>query len=417
MGLNADQIRSLEPLCGSLRQADDLSRYLNSYNWTETDIVVARYGLMDSEHVARAHLLVLGHAAYRRDRPNRRGPFRRVDVAENTEREVAVTSDCPPQYSTLASELSRGLSREPHPPPVFTHSNLGDDDHKAQLIATTSGLSVAMRLVITHPVGPNTIDVLLPDVPNLSEWFRVFLDDIHSIDPSRVPNKPPRLMQPSDWYTPEERALAEKIAATTLEIERLADRRVQLEADLADAAVEADSGIRQILWADGDELVEAAKSVLADLGFMVCDMDALLAPGEQRREDLRLNHESDPEWEAIVEVKGYSRGTKTNDSRQIREHRDRYIAEEGRTPPVTLWLANPYREQDPSSRPRPDGQVEEAAERIGAVHALTADLYQQWTLGKTGKLDKDAVVRSLMLAEPGVWVPPTPAEPEPDAGA
>ena len=60
-------------------------------------------------------------------------------------------------------------------------------------------------------------------------------------------------------------------------------------------------------------------------------MDAELKPNEPKREDLRLTLPNRPGWEGIVEVKGYTDGVKTNDARQIREHRERYIAR-GRSP-------------------------------------------------------------------------------------
>ena len=195
------------------------------------------------------------------------------------------------------------------------------------------------------------------------------------------------------------------MAAATLTIEHLRQERVQLQTELEAAGAEADSGIRQALWADGNELVQAVMRILTELGFEVEDVDATRSPNEPRREDLRLTHENRPDWRAIVEVKGYSHGTKTADSRQIREHRDRYMVEEGRTPELTVWLANPFRGMDPSSRLRPDGNDGAAAEQIGAVHVLASDLYQQWTFAKTGRLEEGAVAHSLMSADPGLWVP------------
>ena len=167
-------------------------------------------------------------------------------------------------------------------------------------------------------------------------------------------------------------------------------------------------GIRRALWADGDELVAAVAMILTELGFEVEDMDATRSPNEPRREDLRLTHESHPDWEAIVEVKGYAQGTKTNNARQIREHRERYIVEKGRAPGLTVWLANPFREMDPSSRPQPDVNVGAAAEQIGAVHVLASDLYLQWAFVKTGRLSADAVVHSFMSADSGLWAPLVP---------
>ena len=107
-------------------------------------------------------------------------------------------------------------------------------------------------------------------------------------------------------------------------------------------------------------------------------------------------------------MKGYTSGTKTNDARQIREHRDHYIREEGRSPDLTVWLSNSYRTMDPSSRPAPDQNVKDAAEAIGTVHVLASDLYRQWALVAAGCLDAETVIQSLVNADPGPWAPPGP---------
>ena len=160
-----------------------------------------------------------------------------------------------------------------------------------------------------------------------------------------------------------------------------------------------------MLWLDGDELVDGAAEILGELGFAVRDMDATREENEPRHEDLRLTLPQVPGWEAIVEVKGYSSGVRTNDSGQVRKHRERFIKDEGRLPDLTLWLSNPFRTMDPSSRPAPDQNVHEAAENIGAVHVLVTDLYRQWALVASGDLEPETVVESLQGAAPGLWTP------------
>ena len=146
--------------------------------------------------------------------------------------------------------------------------------------------------------------------------------------------------------------------------------------------------------------------MLTDLGFTVRDMDEGLRQDEPKREDLRLTLQGIPEWQAMVEVKGYTSGTRTNDARQIREHRDRYTREEGRLPDLTVWLSNPFRTRDPSSRPAPDHNVRDRAEDIGAVHVLVSDLYRQRMLVTTGSLEAETMRQSLVDAELGLWTPP-----------
>ena len=412
IGLSDSQIASIEPLCGELRPARSLGLYLLSYSWTETDVVVA-VGNLDPQVACSVNLLIIGPTSFQWSdghSPFYGGhliPHYAIASKANTERELTVSPSCPDLYKPQAVELSRHLSRSVNPPTVISTSRQGG----AALIETTSGLSIALRFDLPSRLNssgddpPGHIALLLPEASNLVAWFRAFLSELHESDPIRVPQAPPRLSQPSDWYTPQESALAARISQVESEIDRLSDEQVRLQTELATEVERTDRGIRRALWADGDELVGVVRDILGDLGFEVRDMDAELSPGESKREDLRLTLQGVPGWEAIVEVKGYPSGTKTNDARQIREHRDRYFSEESRPPDLTVWLSNPYRTTEPSSRPAPDQNVKVAAENVGALHVLATDIYRQWALVAVGSLDAKSVVQSLVDTEPGLWLP------------
>ena len=408
IGLDDLQVGSITSLCGELRPANSLGNYLENYSLTETDVVVSsalRVGQVDSS----VNLMTIGPGSFYWSIHfnNRVTRLVRTDV-DNTERELTVPPSCPDLYEPLAAELSRHLGRAAEPPTVMTTFQEG----KVTLIETTSGLPVASRHDLparsraADGKSLRSIALLLPETSNLAAWFRAFLCDLHESDPRRVPQAPPRLIHPSDWYTPVERSLADRISHIESEIKGLNDERDQLQTKLSAEGERADIGIRRILWADGDDLIDAARDLLTNLGFAVRDMDAELKSDEPKREDFRLTVQCVPEWQAMVEVKGYRSGTKTNDSRQIREHRDRYIAEERRSPNQTVWLSNTFRLMDPSSRPAPDENVKSSAEAIGAVHVLATDLYRQWALVAAGALDKEKLIHSLLNAEPGLWNPP-----------
>ena len=410
IGLNRNQLASLAPLCGELRPAGLLGGYLLDYSWTETDVLVA--GDLGGAAVdSSVNLITVGPAGFHWSDSFGSGVGDRshfVNEAANTERELAVPPSCPDLYKPLATDLSSQLSQAAEPSAVFDTSR----NDRTALIETTSGHPVALRLVLPMRSGSpddeasTPIALLLPPAVDVAAWFRAFLSELHELDPARIPHAPPRLSQPSDWYTHQERGLADRIAEVDAELEGLKSERDQLQTELTAAGERADRGIRRALWADGDELIAAVGKVLADLGFAVRDMDAELAEGEPKREDLRLAQKDEPGWQAMVEVKGYSSGTKTNDNRQIREHRERYILEEGRLPDLTVWLANSYRRRDPSTRPAPDQNVKDAAVAVDAVHVLATDLYRQWALVATGSLDNETVVQSLVNADPGLWSPP-----------
>ena len=404
IGLDDPQIASIEYLCGTLRLASSLEEYLQGYSWTETDVVVSK-DMHDRTSDIEANILAIGTSDFKWGAPNEGGY---ISTYRNTERELSISPSCPDIYKPPATELSSQLSRAVEPP-VVAMTFL---KYKTALIETTSGRAVAMRLVLpTEPMGTDDaplgyIALLLPEGSNLSAWFRAFLWDLHTCDPAQVPQAPPRLNQPSDWYTPQERILSDRISQIQSEMERLSDEVNAFEMQLASAGEKADKGIRQALWGDGDGLIAAVREMLTHLGFTVRNMDAEVPKGELRREDMRLTLAGLTSWQGLVEVKGYTNGIRTNDNRQIREYRDRYIQEQGRPPDLTVWLSNPFRTMDPSFRPAPDQNVKDAAEAIGAVHVLASDLYRQWTLVASGSLEAETIVESLRNADPGLWSPP-----------
>ena len=412
IGLDRSQAEAIRPLCGTLRLAESLKGYLKGYDWSETDIAVVASD--DSSYIPHhIHILTVGTQVRWGTQlaagvPTTAGVY---TGRSNTERELSVGKDCPEAYGTLAAELRGVLARGDDPPPVFSPaSQLGND--YGVLVGTTSGRPVAMRLVRVHilweeiDAQEESVVLAVPPVSNLVDWFRAFLTDIHAAKLAGVPQPPPALGNPSDWYTPDETRLADRIQTRTAKIGRLERERDRLEADLVSAGERADTGVRRVLWADGNELVAGVAGILSDLDFEVRDMDSERAPDTAKREDLRLTHDERPGWEAIAEVKGYTKGTKTNDARQIRDHRDRYIQETGRPPDLTLWVANPHRRvPDPSTRPAPDGSVNEAAAIIGAVHVLVPDLYRQWALVAHGTVEASDVAQQLIDASPGCWNP------------
>ena len=423
IGLDVSQNQAIEWLCGEMRVAASVEEYLERFNWTETDIAVVhgfQGGIRGGVHVLMSAPLECEWDAY----PMPGSQSVETDP-ENTEREVKVGSDCPVVYKTLADDLVSHVRGAEDPPSVLRPWwDSGGDDYgyvwtgakTDVLVETTSHFPLAVRHVRMYPIGygpdadmGESIVLALPKGINLSAWCRAFLHDVHEADPERVPQAPPRLADPSDWYTPDERRLAKRIETVEDQVQgllikrkRLLVEREGLVGELLSAGEDADKGIRRAVWADGDDLVEGVKEILASLGFKVQDMDAELKE-EAKREDLRLTLDDHPGWEAIVEVKGYKKGTRTKDARQINEHRLRYAAEKGTNPDLTLWIANPHRDMDPSSRPAPDKNVRDTAALIETVHVSAADLYRQWALVTNNRLEASDVVQRLISSPPGLW--------------
>lgn len=403
IGLDESQIESIAPLGGTLRPADSLEEYLKNYNWTETDITILGDGI-DSVTVRGNVLTIEPLKVSLMGHPHSYPSWPYLAMQDNTEREMRVSEACPEGYRHLAAELIRQLGSAQNPPIAFTHWGF-PKERVSILVETTSGLPIALRCGPTNNEKASedgaAIALALPKEVSFSAWFRAFIADIHEFDKAIVPQAPPRLGNPSDWYTPEERALAKRIKEVADEVEQLKAEQELIQAELDTASEEAEVGIRRCIWDDGDNLIAAVGDILEELGFVVRHMDEETEQGDPKREDLRLTLVNRPEWEAIAEVKGYIRGTRTNDARQIREHRDHYIREEIRHPDLTLWIANTHRVMDPSSRPAPDSNVGDTAENIGAVHVLTTDLYRLWALVATGSIEKAQAVQLLIGADPG----------------
>ena len=408
IGLNAEQMDAIEPLCGAMHPEASWEEYLQYFNATETDIAVM------SEPTAQlfprtVHVLALEPhwfetGWYHRDNPGQVG--RIVLRSEfNTEHELRVPDNELDLYRELAGDLVKVLWGDVNAPEAIsvTQDWEADPDH---LIETTSGLPVALRYLRTttgQGTGRPIVTLALPRVENLAEWFRAFLQDVHQIDPQSVPTPPPRLSNPSDWYTPDQNHVARKIIETESAIEQLKERRTRLDAEMRAAAGRAETGILRALHDDGDDLAEAVEELLAGIGFRVRNMDKEKSPGERNLEDLRLTVPDDDRWEAIAEVKGYTNDTKIRDARQLREYRDLYRDENGRFPDMALWITNPHRRRDPSSRPSPNAAVGDAARIADAVHIQTVDLFPIWRDVAEDRMTSEDAIRLIRSAQPGAW--------------
>ncbi len=410
-------------LCGTPRRAASLDAYLSEYSWKETDVLLVKNFLRLPDRSQTSYvspgvsmLAVEGwNFAWEdkyRDSTGLSELNHQASLGRNTEREMSISDSCPDPYNELATELVSKFRASNIPPGIIRTSR----KLSSPLIITTSGNAVAMRIALPKrndaPAGISAqpVALLLPTVSSLAAWFRAFLADVHESDPTRVPETPPRLSKQVDLHTPEEHNLANRIMDIDSSIAALIAERDEIETLLAAETQRADQGIRSALWEDGEALTSAVNEILSGIGFNVRDMDADLKVGKPKREDLRLTHNGVPNWEAIVEVKGYVNGPRTSDTRQIREYRDRYSSEEGHPPQLTLWVANPHRNLDPAIRPKPDSNVREAAEIAGAVYVDLHQLLRQHLLVARGELGSETVVDSLVNAQLGLWAPPIPPD-------
>lgn len=121
----------------------------------------------------------------------------------------------------------------------------------------------------------------------------------------------------NEWRTVDEARIAGEIEANTQwfqdQYEVYDERDLSLSMDLTAAKSRADTYERALLTADGRVLEESVGCALAELGFIVVDMDEIWPEGK-RKEDLRVVDPNVGDWLAIVEVKGFSNGVKETGS-------------------------------------------------------------------------------------------------------
>lgn len=194
---------------------------------------------------------------------------------------------------------------------------------------------------------------LLPDdVPDLFPWVSAALSEWHEMYPSRFPARP-------DWHGASAwkshgEVVIEADRAAVFERYRITLDALQGEMDALDeqaeaAATAADRFQRALLTADGALLAEAVGCALATLGFHVVDMDEHWHDGD-RREDLRVFRDDDPDWVAIVEVKGAKNGARETEVQNFGRWVERFILDEHRAPSARWFVTNHQRQQDPDSR-------------------------------------------------------------------
>ena len=410
--LSQEQTDAIEPLCGTLLPAYSWDEYLQDCSPTETDIAVMseprERGFPRTIHVLALAPNLLETRRYDLDQGHFAGNIA-LRSDDSTEHQLSIPEQCPEIYQELARDLAKQIWHNSADAPDTISATSSWESDPEHLIETTSKRPVALRYHRTDAgqgEGSPIVTLALPLVDNLAEWFRAFLLDVHGIAPASVPAPPPRLSQPSDWYTPEQNLLTRQMVEIDGEVERLHQDRLRVEAEMRAAAERAESGILRALRDDGEDLVAAVEELLSGVGFRVRNMDDEKGPGERNLEDLRLTVPDDDEWEAIVEVKGYTNGTKTSDARQLREYRDLYRDENGRFPDMTLWVTNPHRRKDLSSRPSPNAAVDDAARIVDAVHIQTVDLFPIWRDVAEDRMTSVNANRLIRSAQPGAWANP-----------
>ncbi|GEC10757.1 hypothetical protein SSP24_84120 [Streptomyces spinoverrucosus] len=242
-------------------------------------------------------------------------------------------------------------------------------------IATADGEALAGRYARSDS---SEAWLLPPDAPDLPAWVQAALAEWHGMAPERFPGVPDWSEQDA-WLTNEELALAAEIAGVKKERAEQLDRLEKLEAALRIrmevARDSANRYERALLTAQSDELKHVVIQALREIGFTVVDADGDAAP-DDHLEDLHITDSDAPGWIALGEVKGYSRGAKTEGLTQFLRFNMRYTARSGRNPDACWYIVNQFIKRDPSTRQRVLHGKDEDLKAFGSANGLVIDTVQ-----------------------------------------
>lgn len=212
----------------------------------------------------------------------------------------------------------------------------------------------------------------------------------------------------SQWMLPEEEDLVQQIDNLINEKKNISNEYNQkigrLQENLIEKSAQINKGSRLLITSQGDELVGEVSKALSKLGFIVNKMDESISEGAQKLEDLRINDPNVKDWEAIVEVRGYSKsGGRTDDLSRLARFARRYEVENGKAPQKRIYIINGQIDLPPSQRQSPlvsaPEDVKEFAEQEGII-IWSLDLFQAI---KTLKGKDLSLIRKSIMSAKGRW--------------
>jgi hypothetical protein len=246
-------------------------------------------------------------------------------------------------------------------------------------------------------------------------WVRTLAEQWSKHDPVGLPGLGEWRSCPK-WMTREEdsirRAIDSLAAERTSAIADYEMRIQKLQDELDAATASADRGRRRLITSQGQALVDEVAAAFRVMGFHVQDMDTALAPGQVRREDLRLtDSEGKCDWECIVEVHSHAKSSgKTSDLGRLNRFAELYAAEKGHLPSKRFYVVNGETDLFPDQRTRPFlGAVEDVAvfAECNGLIIWTVDLFQALQDASEAQIE---TLRASLKESTGIWNGRAPQE-------
>ncbi len=159
------------------------------------------------------------------------------------------------------------------------------------------------------------------------------------------------------------------------------DRKISdLDSLIMESDINTNNKERRLITAQGDDLVDEVKNCFQKIGFTTEDVDKKLKKTDLKREDLRLSDPDDQDWNAIVEIRGYTRSSgKTSDLLRLNRFSDMFHQEFNKYPDLRIYVVNGEIELQPNHRNKPLFSAEEDVKIFASSDGLVI-----WTLDLFG---------------------------------
>ena len=245
--------------------------------------------------------------------------------------------------------------------------------------------------------------------PNKGAWVEILVTQWSQSDHDAFPNFGNWIELP-EWLVAEEEKVLSQISALEKKKEDTVTKINQQIGDLyktlGEIKVAVNDGLRRLITAQGDELVDEVEKALDTIGFKVTRVDDTLQEGQPKREDLRLNLKNGDDWEAILEVRGYARSAGTTaDLQRLSRFAELYRGETGRYPDKRIYIVNGQLEYLPSQRQVPLAGAEEDVQVFSDSHGLIIWAVDLFKTLKCRPVDCTALIESIKQSV-GRWYPP-----------
>lgn len=246
------------------------------------------------------------------------------------------------------------------------------------------------------------------------EWFRQFLKRVREVDPDKFAGDA-EWRTSSEWAPPHAMKLVregEELSKRREVFLAESDRQIRENEQALEASLDAaNGGVLRILTSQGEPLVDAVTDVLTQFGFTVQNMDPIhVARHGTKFEDLQVRDSDDPDWVAIVEVKGFSKGVKVNEIAKVTQRPVVQFLKDNNKSPSAVWaIANHDMALDPQHRGsfvgNPDVDLHNFENVDGGACFDTRDIYRLWRTVESGEMTAKAA-RTTLKSASLLWAGP-----------